>query len=97
MLALLGGSSASPAPLYRMDSAAQTGDAVSASLTQAPDRAVLTENCDYRVISLTPAAQGRRKTPELPLPIATGFLGLPRRVSVVAFMISKVLLALNCV
>lgn len=52
-----------PVPPCRTDSAVRTGEAASDSLTQAPDRAVLTEKCDYRVTSLSPGSSGQEKNP----------------------------------
>lgn len=52
-----------PVPLCKTDSAARTGEAASDSLTQAPDRAVLTEKCDYRVTSLSPGSSGQEQNP----------------------------------
>lgn len=52
-----------PVPPCKTDSAARTGEAASDSLTQAPDRAVLTEKCDYRVTSLSPGSSGQEQNP----------------------------------
>lgn len=68
-------------------------DSLSHSVTQAPDRAVLTEKCDYRVTSLSPGSSGQEKNPRASSPHSNWIWGATCSFS--GSLYDKVLLALK--